>query len=187
MRHIYTLQYCVLFRFRGKARFNTDRRSTPCHYLAVYWCRQRHYSHGRHHQFLHSHLWRHTRQGKRSVPQHTVHVHGLVAHAWSLIAGTDFFFHVLLLLGPALSDSDSIWPHASECAALNFRVVWWSVGAEISHGPFTNFVLLVAWRTRSGLMAWCAIEYIFVLRIGWNSVNWLLLTVKFVVISEIYC
>ena len=51
------------------------------------------------------------------------HVIVLVAQAGSLLADTDFFFRVLLLLGPALSDSDSVWPHASECAALHFRVV----------------------------------------------------------------
>jgi len=49
-----------------------------------------------------------------------------VAEAGSLLVCTDFLVRVLSLLGPVLSDANSIlvvWPRTPECAALNFRVV----------------------------------------------------------------
>ena len=96
-----------------------------------------------------------------------------VEQAGSLLVGTDFF-RLLLLLGPALSDSYSVWPHVSKCAALNFRIVWWSRRKSLLAPSLTSSSLWLKGR----VAAWCAVEYTFVLRIGWNILNWLLLTVK---------
>jgi len=79
----------------------------------------------------------------------------IVAQAGSLLAGTDFFFRVLLPLGPALSNSDSVWPHASECAALNFRVVWWSGRKSLLAPSLTSSSLWLEGRVAAYVTSIC--------------------------------